>query len=63
MALDIGAFAVPGEQCLDSERVPQIVHPGTNFVAHLLQPRRATDIAEAFVGTADWSTPLVNKER
>ncbi len=58
MALDIGAFAVPCEQFLVSERVPQIVHPGTNFVAHLLQRRRATDIAEALLGL-----PIVHAAR
>ena len=42
--------------------MPQIVHPGTNSIARLLQPSRATDIAEALVGAADWPSALVNEE-
>src|SRR4051812_2119299 len=42
--------------------MPQIVHPGTNSIARLLQPSRATDIAEALVGAADWPAALVNEE-
>ena len=42
--------------------MPQIVHPGTNSIARLLQPSRATDIAEALVGATDWPTALVNEE-
>ena len=41
----------------------QIVHPGVNSIADLLQPRRATDISEALMGAADWPTALVNEER
>src|SRR5580704_3311100 len=62
VALDIGTVAVPAEQCLNREGMPQIVHPGTNSIARLLQPSRATDIAEALVGAADWPTALVNEE-
>ena len=42
--------------------MPQIVHPGMHSIARLLQPSRATDIAEALVGAADWPTALVNEE-
>jgi hypothetical protein len=42
--------------------MPQIVHPGTNLIARLLQPSGATDIAEALVGAADWPAALVNEE-
>jgi hypothetical protein len=43
--------------------VTQIVHPGTTSIAHFLQARRMTDLAEALMETADWSTTLADKKR
>src|ERR1700733_5914677 len=38
------------------------MHPGRNSIAGSLQSRRPTDLAEAFMGTADWPATLANKE-